>query len=155
MSQGPQGQNSSFASFLSAQEWALSSTLEREARNGEKISGRLAGIHTLCGVRSVVMSHQFCFIWKFRLPIGLLSSCSISPTAGGTFQKCFTKYHDWPDATQCLYSWKAWGCLWYGDVGGGGGTDNLAVANVAMCNIRCRRGLERQIEISSAKLLNY
>ena len=26
----------------------------------------------------------------------------ISPMAIGTFQKCFTKYHNWPDATQCI-----------------------------------------------------
>ena len=39
---------------------------------------------------------------KFWLPIGLHSSCHISPTDSGTFQKCFTKYHDWPDATQCI-----------------------------------------------------
>ena len=56
----------------------------------------------MCGVRSVVM---FCYVFflKFRLPIGLHSSCCISPTAGGTFQKSFTKYHDWPDATQCTF----------------------------------------------------
>ena len=35
-----------------------------------------------------------CFFLKFRLPIGLHSSCCISTKASGTFQKCFTKYHD-------------------------------------------------------------
>jgi len=34
----------------------------------------------------------FVFFRKFRLPIGLHSSCSISPTAGGTCQKLYTKY---------------------------------------------------------------
>ena len=39
---------------------------------------------------------MFCdvFFWKFGLPIGLHSSCSISPTSSGTCQKCSTKYHD-------------------------------------------------------------
>ena len=41
------------------------------------------------------------FLKKFNLPIGLHSSCNISPTAWGTFQKCFTKRDDWPDTTQC------------------------------------------------------
>ena len=46
-------------------------------------------VYTLWGVRSVVM---FCsgFFRKFRSPIGLYSSCTISPTACGT-QKCSTK----------------------------------------------------------------
>ena len=57
---------------------------------------------TLCGVRSVVI-FCFVFLWKFWLPIGLHSSCNISSTASGTFQKYFTKYHDWPDSTQCTY----------------------------------------------------
>ena len=37
-----------------------------------------------------------CFVsfWKFRLPIGLHNSCSISPSAGISCQKCFTKHHD-------------------------------------------------------------
>ena len=43
----------------------------------------------------------FVFFWKFRFKIGLHSSCSISPTAGGTCQKCFTKHHDSVDAPQC------------------------------------------------------
>ena len=57
-------------------------------------------IHTMCGVRSVVM---FCFVFflKFWSPIGLHSSCCIRPMTSGTYQKCFTKYHDWPDAIQC------------------------------------------------------
>ena len=46
----------------------------------------------LRGVRSVVM---FCYVFflTFRLPIGLHSSCCMSPTASGSFQKCLTKYH--------------------------------------------------------------
>ena len=50
----------------------------------------LVHLCTLCGVRSVVMFY-FVFFRKFRLPIGLHSSCNISPTANGTFQICFTK----------------------------------------------------------------
>ena len=55
---------------------------------------------TQCGVRSLV---RFCLVFflKLRLWIGLHSSCCISPTANGTVQKSCTKYHDWPDATQC------------------------------------------------------
>ena len=55
---------------------------------------------TLWGVHSVVM-FSFSFFWKFWLPNGLHNSCSISQTAGGTCQKCFTKYHDCVDAPQC------------------------------------------------------
>ena len=46
---------------------------------------------TLCGVCSVVM---FCFVFflKFRLPIGLHSSCCISPRTSWTCQKCFSKH---------------------------------------------------------------
>ena len=53
----------------------------------------IRNISTLCGVHSVAM---FCFILfrKFWLPIGLHISCNICPTASGTFQKCYTKYHD-------------------------------------------------------------
>ena len=60
---------------------------------GFELSQKSFKVYTLCGVRSIVM---FCFVFilKFRLPIWLHSSCSISPTAGGTFQKCSTKYHD-------------------------------------------------------------
>ena len=36
-----------------------------------------------------------------ELPIGQHSSCSISPPAGGTYQKCSTKYHDWVDDAHC------------------------------------------------------
>ena len=36
----------------------------------------------------------FCFLSKFRLPIGLHSICSISPTAVETCHKCSIKYHD-------------------------------------------------------------
>ena len=44
---------------------------------------------------------MFCFVFfqKFRLPIGLHSSCSISPSAGGTLS---AKYHNWLDAPQCI-----------------------------------------------------
>ena len=61
----------------------------------------------MCGVGSIVM---FCYVFflKFRLPIGLHSSCCISPTASGTLQKNFTKYQDWPDATQCSLSTNMW-----------------------------------------------
>ena len=41
-----------------------------------------------------LLSHDvmfFYFFWKFRLLIWLHSSCCISPTASGRFQKCFTK----------------------------------------------------------------
>ena len=41
-------------------------------------------MHTLWGICSVVM---FSLLSKFRLPIGLDSSCSISPMAGGTVKK--------------------------------------------------------------------
>ena len=58
----------------------------------------LTTLFTLWGVRSVTI---FCFVFsrKFLIPIGLHNSCIItiiSPTAaaGGTCQKCFTKYHD-------------------------------------------------------------
>ena len=53
----------------------------------------LAGGEKARDVCSVVM---FCFdlFQKFRLPIGLHSSCSIGPMAGETFQKRFAKYHD-------------------------------------------------------------
>ena len=44
----------------------------------------------------------FFFFLKFRLPMGLHSSCRISSTASGTCQKCSTKYHDWVDAPQCI-----------------------------------------------------
>ena len=43
------------------------------------------------------MAIKFLLAW-------LHSCCSISPTAGGTCQKWFTKYHDWRDATQCTDS---------------------------------------------------
>ena len=45
------------------------------------------------GVRSVVM---LCYVFfrKFLLAIGLHNSCRISPRAGGTCQKCFTKHHN-------------------------------------------------------------
>ena len=58
---------------------------------------------TDCVIHSVVM---FCFVscQKFRLPVGLHSSCSISPTAGGTCQKSSTKYHDRGDVPQCILS---------------------------------------------------
>ena len=45
------------------------------------------------GVLSFVM-FCFAFFQKVRLPIGLHSSCSISPAAGGTCQKCSTKHHE-------------------------------------------------------------
>ena len=47
---------------------------------------------TLWGIRSVMMF--FVFLGKFRLPIELDHSCSISPTAtaGGTCKKSFTKH---------------------------------------------------------------
>ena len=48
------------------------------------------------------------FLWKFRLLIELHSICCISPTASETFQKCLTKYHDWPDATHCI----SWSMIW-------------------------------------------
>ena len=65
---------------------------------------------TMWGVRdhSVAM-FSFVFFRMFRIPIGLHNSCSISPTAGETCQKCSTKYHDWVNAhsvgqhsTMCL-----------------------------------------------------
>ena len=48
---------------------------------------------------------MFCFVFcqKFWLPVGLHSNCSISPTASGTCQKCFTKYRNWGDETQCSF----------------------------------------------------
>ena len=52
-------------------------------------------LHLVASARS----WYFVFFLKFRLPFGLHSSSCISPTANGTFQKCFTKYYDWPDAT--------------------------------------------------------
>ena len=47
-----------------------------------------------------------CFVLcqKFLLPVGMHSSCSISSTADGTCQKCFTKHRDGWDKTQC--SWR-------------------------------------------------
>ena len=59
-------------------------------------------IYTLCGVPSVTMC---CFVsfQNFGLPIRLHSSCSISPTAGGTCQICLTKHRDRGDKTQCMY----------------------------------------------------
>ena len=55
---------------------------------------------TLWCIRSVVM---FCLVFfrKFWLPNSQHSSCNNSPTAGGTCQKCSTKYHDRVDAPQC------------------------------------------------------
>ena len=52
---------------------------------------------TLCFVPSVAMC-CFVFCQKFRLPVGLHSSCSISQTA---CEKCFTKHHDSGDEAQC------------------------------------------------------
>ena len=48
---------------------------------------------TLCGVQSFAL---FCFVFfqKVRLPNGRHSSCSISPTVGGTCQKCSIKSPD-------------------------------------------------------------
>ena len=47
--------------------------------------------------------HPWTFFTTYHwLPIGLHSSSSISPTAGETFQKCSSKYHDWGDAPQCM-----------------------------------------------------
>ena len=63
--------------------------------------------HTLCGLRLVVMFSNV-FSLKIWLPFGLHSSCCINPTASTTFQKTFTKYHDWPDATQCSISSRPW-----------------------------------------------
>ena len=37
----------------------------------------------------------FCFPSK----VPVTNSCRICPSAVGTFQNCFTKYHNWPDAT--------------------------------------------------------
>ena len=53
---------------------------------------------TLCGVPTVAML-CYVFFQKFRLLIVLHSSCSISQMACETTQKCFTKYHDWRDAS--------------------------------------------------------
>ena len=66
---------------------------------------------TLCLVPSVTM---FCFVicQKFQLPVGLRSSCSISPTAGGTCQKCFTKHRYWGDETQCMCVLATRVCAW-------------------------------------------
>ena len=61
----------------------------------------------MCGVQSLAM---ICFVFfrKFRLPIGLHSSCIISPTASGTCQNCSTKYHEWGDTPHCTSkSWSA------------------------------------------------
>ena len=44
---------------------------------------------------------RFVFFRKFWLLIGMRSSCSICPTAGGTCQKCSTKYYDRVDAPKC------------------------------------------------------
>ena len=44
---------------------------------------------------------SFLVFLKFGLPIGLHSSCNISQMANGTFQKCFTKHHDWVDTKLC------------------------------------------------------
>ena len=54
----------------------------------------LSQVYTVCVIPKFVM---FCFVFflRFRLPIGLHSSCSMCPTADGTCQKWFTKYHDW------------------------------------------------------------
>ena len=59
-------------------------------------------INTVCVILSVGM---FCFVFcqKFRLPIGLHSSCSISPMDDGICHKCFTKYHHCGDDAQCTY----------------------------------------------------
>ena len=57
-----------------------------------------------CTVWGVPWVAMFCFVFfqKLRLPIGLHSHCKISPTAGGTFHKCFKKCHIWGDAPQCI-----------------------------------------------------
>ena len=56
--------------------------------------------HTPWVIHSVMM---FCsvFFLKSQLPLGLYNYCSISPTAGATCQKCFSKHHDWADAPEC------------------------------------------------------
>lgn len=67
------------------------------------------GLNTLCGAR-LVATFGLVFSLKFRLPLVLHRSYSMSPTASGTFKNCFSKYHDWPEATQCR------GMTWYSEV---------------------------------------
>ena len=38
---------------------------------------------------------------SLKYTLGLHNSCDISPTAGGTCQKCFTKHQVWKDAPEC------------------------------------------------------
>ena len=61
----------------------------------------VAGLTMIYTVPSILML-CFVFFQKFWLSIRLHCSCSISPTAGGTFWKYFTKHHDWGDKTLCI-----------------------------------------------------
>ena len=51
--------------------------------------------------------HSQCFVLpSFRNSGCQLGSISISPTAGGTCQQCFTKHREWGDAPECrMISW--------------------------------------------------
>ena len=59
--------------------------------------------NTQCAIHSVV---KFCFAldMKFWLPIGLHSSCSISPPASGTCENFMTKYHGRGDVAHCSFA---------------------------------------------------
>ena len=59
-----------------------------------------------CSVHCVSSPQMWCFVFygKFCLPMGLHSSCSIRPTAGGTSQKSWTISHDRGDGTDCTDS---------------------------------------------------
>ena len=73
-----------------------------EDHESRQCSSRLIKcIYLHCG--ATLHSWCFCFVIfpKFRLPVGLHSSCSISLLAGGTCQKCSTKHCEWGDAPHC------------------------------------------------------
>ena len=86
----------------------LSKLSPGERREKAGLSVTLSGfqlsfyLHCVASARSWFFSSFLSVIlW---LPIGLHSSCSISPMASGTCQKWLTKYHDWVNDAQCSLS---------------------------------------------------
>ena len=78
----------------------------------------------------------FCFLSEVRLLIGLHSSCSISPTVSGTWQKCSTKHHKWGDAPDCRSALQV---LWTTHSGLTGSTGLSSTTSSAPARRRRRR----------------
>ena len=73
----------------------------------------------------------FCFLSEVRLLIRLHTSCSISPTASATWQKCSTKHHKLWDAPDCRRGRSALQVLWTSHSGLTGSTELSSTASSA------------------------